>query len=87
MVPPPYDECGLAARARNYGCDLARSLKERNTPVMDGTPTSLVDHASQSRADNRTGLKLQHRRQHADDRDAELRARQIDRVGCNATPF
>ena len=54
---------------------------------MHRASASLADHASQPRPDNLAGLKLQSRRQHADDRDTELRARQINRVGCNATRF
>ena len=55
--------------------------------MMHGAPAGLADHASQSRADNLAGLKLQSWRQHTDYRDTELRARQINRIDCNTTCF
>jgi len=54
---------------------------------MHRASASLADHASQSRSNNLAGLKLQSRRQHTDDRDTELRARQINRVSSDAKRF
>ena len=50
---------------------------------MHGATAGLGNHAGQSRADNVAGLKLQSRRQHANHRDKELRARQVNRIGGN----
>jgi hypothetical protein len=66
---------------------LAISLKQQHAAVMHGAPAGLADNASQSRTDNLAGLELQSRRQHPDYRDTELRASQINRVGCKTTCF
>ena len=50
---------------------------------MDGATAGLGDHAGQARADNFAGLELQPRRQYANHRDKELRARQVNRVDRN----
>ena len=51
--------------------------------MMRGAAAGLGNRAGQSGADNFAGLQLQPRRQHANHRDKELRARQINRVDGN----
>ena len=48
---------------------------------MRRAAAGLGNRAHQPRAVNFAGLELQSRRQHAYHLDAELRARQIDRIG------